>query len=340
MKSRHSWITCTALGSALFIAACGKPPAEDTPAAAGSVDVHATQVRMVQQPRMQLLPATVHPADRAQIAAKVMAVVAADPVVIGRRVQAGDLLLQLQADEIAAQVEQATAGLAQIERNLARERRLLEQNATTPETVRTLEDQLRMATARLSEARTMQGYLSITAPFDGVIVSKHVRRGDLASPGQPLLELEGHDRLEVHTHVPDSLALLELDAVLDVHAKGTTVSARLSEWSPAADPASRTRLAKLVLPEQSSLRSGQYVQVAWPAEPSEALIIPANAVQRIGQIERVFIIDQDALRIRLIRTGARIGDQITVRSGLEAGELIVVDPAATLREGQTARIAS
>lgn len=340
MKLRHSWITCTTLGSALFLAACGKPPAEDTPSASSHVDVYTAQVRMVQQPRMQLLPATVHPADRAQIAAKVMAAVAVDPVVIGRRVQAGELLLQLQADEIAAQVEQATAGLAQIERNLARERRLLEQNATTPETVRTLEDQLRMATARLSEARTMQSYLSLTAPFDGVVVSKHVRRGDLASPGQPLLEIEGHGSLEVHTHVPDSLALVELDAVLDVHTGKTTVKAQLSEWSPAADPASRTRLAKLVLPEVSSLRSGQYVQVAWPAEPSEVMVIPANAVQRIGQIERVFIVDQGTLRIRLIRTGVPVGDQISVRSGLEAGELIVVDPAATLREGQTARVAS
>jgi RND family efflux transporter MFP subunit len=248
--------------------------------------------------------------------------------------------VRLSAEEVDARVDQGRAALARVERNYEREKNLLAQNATTAETVRSLEDELRLTTARLEEALTMQGYKEIRAPFDGRITSKEIRRGDLASPGMPMLTIEGTGQLQVHVQVPDSLSALPHGSAIEVEADGHPLEARLTEWSPAADPASRTRLAKLDLPSGVPVRSGQYVRVNWPAEETTSLWVPATALSRFGQMERVFVVRDGHLQLRLVRTGAARGDYLQVLSGLEKGERVVLNPSSGMRDGQPADIES
>ncbi len=326
----------------LVLAGCGGA-ADRSDRSDGSDRLEAARVSVARvavrvQPRAQWLPGTVHPADQAEVAAKLMATVAEAEFAIGQRVRAGELLVVLEAEEITAQVEQARAALAQVARNLERERGLLAQAATTAEAVRTLEDQLRLARARLAEAETLSGYREIRAPFDGIITSKPVRRGVLAIPGMPLLTIEGMGAMRVHVEVPDSLSAYPPGEPLRVEADGRLLGAVLSEWSPAADPASRTRLAKLDLPEGAPVRSGQYVRVRWPAGEVTALWAPAAAISRMGQMERVFTVQDGRLRLRLVRTGARDGEWVQVLSGLHEGEQVVLHPGAGLRDGQPAQV--
>lgn len=186
----------------------------------------------------------------------------------------------------------------------------------------------------------MQGYKEIRAPFDGRITSKEIRRGDLARPGMPLLSIEGTDQLQVHVQVPDSLSALEYGSTIEVGADGRTLEARLTEWSPAADPASRTRLAKLDLPAGAPVRSGQYVRVNWPADQTTSLWLPEQALARFGQMERVFVVREGRLHLRLVRTGAARGQFLQVLSGLEEGEKVVLNPSSVMRDGQPAEIES
>jgi RND family efflux transporter MFP subunit len=288
--------------------------------------------------RTQALPGTVYPSDLAVIASKIMATIDRIDVVIGEPVTEGQVLIELDAAEIQAQVEQAEAALAQLERNYEREKALLAQSATTAESVRTLEDEIRVARARLSEARIMESYTLIRSPFDGLITAKEVRRGDLASPGVPLLTVEGKGNLEVHVEVPDSLMAVPYGDSVEVQSGSEWVTGKLSEWSPAADPASRTRLAKIQLPSDSPLRSGQYVRVNWPAEEVVSLWMPASALSRMGQLERVFVVEDGALELELIQTGIVQGDQLQVLAGLREGDRLVLSPSSQLLDGQPARV--
>jgi len=340
MKYLYSISTTTLVAAVLLLSGCGHKESEHSTASLPTAPVHTGRVERHTQPRSQWLPGTVHPADQAAVAAKLMATVEEADFSIGQTVPAGEVLVVLKADEIDAQVEQARAALAQIERNYDREKSLLAQSATTAETVRTLEDQRRVAQARLAEAETMQGYTRIRAPFDGTITSKTVRRGDLATPGTPLLTVEGSGQQKVHVQVPDSLSALDYASPVLIEADGRLIESRLTEWSPAADPSSRTRLAKLDLPEEQHLRSGQYVRVSWPAEEVETLWIPAAALSVRGQMERVFVVADGVVRLRLIRTGARMGDLVQILSGLDAGETVVLSPSSSLRDGQPAQIQS
>ena len=326
--------TTTAMG--LLLGGCGSHEGDGETAAPPTVEVRTSAVESSVHEVHQWLPGTVHPSDRAVVAARLMATVEEVAFEIGQHVAEGDFLIGLRADEVDARVAQARAALAQVERNLARERSLLERKATTPETVRTLEDELEKARAALAEAETMLSYTRVTAPFNGIITSKKIRRGDLARPGMPLLTLEGAGDFEVHVQVPDSLSGMEQGARIAIELNGRRTSAELTEWSPAADPASRTRLAKLTLPESTGARSGQYVRVYWPAGETESVWIPDAALSPFGQMERVYVFDGRAVHLRLVKSGLREEGRIQIRSGLRAGERVVLDPAPTLRDGQPA----
>lgn len=326
------------LGGLLLAGCGGEPAAGPEEAALPEVAVELGEVVMRSTIRTQALPGTVYPSDQTVIASKVMATVSRVEVSIGEPVKEDQLLVTLEAREILAQVEQAKAILAQLERNYEREKALLQQSATTAESVRTLEDEMRQARARLAEAETMESYLQVRAPYDGIVTTEGVRRGDLAQPGMALLNIEGRGHLEVYVQVPDSLMTLSYEDAVELEAGGIIFSATLSEWSPAADPSSRTRLAKLQLPADTPLRSGQYVRVNWPAEEVKSLWMPAAALARIGQLERVFLYEDGKLQLQLIKSGRRTGEYLKVLAGLNAGDRVVLSPSNQIKDGQPALV--
>ncbi|MDW7774258.1 MAG: efflux RND transporter periplasmic adaptor subunit [Desulfobulbaceae bacterium] len=280
---------------------------------------------------------TVQPVDRAEIAAKVTGTIEQIPVVLGSRVQQGDLLVKINAGEISARVNQARTLLDQARRNLEREKKLLEKNAATAENVKSLEEAFQFARAAHEEAEVMFGYTVITAPFAGQITRKNVNPGDLATPGLPLLELEDDRKLQVVTAVPEGLVLqLSPGDTLRVSipAAGLAVQGRVAEIAPAADPLSRTAAVKLDIEVDPRLRSGQFARVALPGTGKDAIFVPASAVLVFGQMDTVFVIRDDTARLRLVRTGALMNGVIEILAGLEPGEKVVVRNNAQLLDGQ------
>jgi RND family efflux transporter MFP subunit len=281
---------------------------------------------------------TVRAVQRATVAAKVAGSIASLPLVIGQSVNEGDILLTISAIELTARVSQVRALLLQVERELARERTLQASGAGTVDAVKTLEDRLAQTQAALREAETMWNYAAVRAPFAAVVVKKFVEAGDFAAPGAPLLQLDGRNAFEIEVGLPESLATaLAVGSTLDVAPAETSVRFRASiaELSSAADPSARTMTAKLAVPAGASVRAGQFVRVFIPGSASAALLVPTRAISAFGQMERVFAVgENNRASLRLIKTGAVVGDRTVIVSGLDANERVVVSPPATLRDGQ------
>ena len=263
------------------------------------------------------------------------------------RVGKGQVLVRLQADELNARASQARAQLEQVRRNLARETRLLSQQAATAESVRSLRDAERIAAASLQEAEAMLAYTVITAPYDGVVSKKMVNVGDLAAPGMALLELENTAVLQVRAQAPEEIAgalALETTVPVLLPASGQRLETRLVEIAPAANPAARsvTIILAMAGADSTSLRSGQYLQVLLPGTGgSQRLVVPRAAVSSSGQMERVFVLEADRARLRLVRTGALIGkdgEEIEITGGLDAGELLILNPPAQLSHDQAVQV--
>lgn len=280
---------------------------------------------------------TVQAVEQAEISAKITGNVITLPVDLGTKVKRGDLLAELSAAEISAQVQQAKAQLEQAKRNLAREESLLKKNAATPETVKSLEDSLRIADAAHRATLAMLDFTKITAPFTGIITRKLVSVGDLATPGKPLLHIEEENNLQVLTDIPEAMILkINKGDRLKVFIPSVKLSIEgtVAEVSPTADPSSRTSPIKLRIPNNPQLRSGQFARVTLAMAQAETLVVPSSALVPFGQMERVFVVDNGQAKLRLVRSGARSGGNIEILSGLTEGETVAITGNGNLQDGQ------
>ncbi len=301
------------------------------------IEVSVATAEQIKPLRQTQVMATVEAAQSASIAAKISGNITDLPVRLGSRVKKDDTLVVISADEIKAQVNQARAQLDQVRRNLKREQSLLEKNAATPESVKTLEEQAEIAEAALKEAQTMLNYTIIKAPFDGTITAKPASVGDLATPGRTLLRLESESSLQVITDIPEALVLsLSLGDQLpvEVEAAGVEVTGTITEIAPTADPASRTAPVKLHIPISDKVRSGQFARVSLPGSAGTAIMVPQAAVKPFGQLERIFVVDGDTIRLQLVKTGKHIDDQVEVLSGISGGDRVVVSDHPDLSDGR------
>ncbi|MSU23780.1 MAG: efflux RND transporter periplasmic adaptor subunit [Opitutus sp.] len=321
----------------VFVAGCARPETAGTAAATlPPARVHVAVVQIENLLQLTDVTGTIRPRQRAVLAAKMMGAIAELPVTLGKRVQAGDVLVKLFSADVAARLTQTRAQLNVARRDLDRERELLAQGASTAELVRNLQDRFTGVEAAVRDAEVQLGYTEIRAPFDGVIARKMVQAGDLAAPGQPLLEVEGTVDFEVEAGIPDSFAAaLTAGAALECEAGGITFTGSLREISSTSDATTRSIGVKIAVPAGVAVRSGQFTRVQVPGAAVRTLLVPTAAVSASGQMERVFVLGEgNRAVLRLVKTGATRGGRVEILSGLAAGDRIVIAPPAGLRDGQ------
>ncbi|GAB6192325.1 efflux RND transporter periplasmic adaptor subunit [Desulfocastanea catecholica] len=322
-----------------FLTGCDKnePESAHVPASLPSATVSAAQVTKQKAAHQVAVVGTVQAVERAEISSKITGNIISLPVDLGSKVQQGELLVHLRAGEIAAQGQQAKAQLEQAQRNLAREENLLKKNAATPQMVKSLRDSTKIAEAAYKEALTMLDYARITAPFSGIVTKKISNIGDLATPGKPLLYLEEENNFQVITDIPEAMLLrIHKDDRLPVFIPSVDLSIEgtVAEVSPVADPSSRSAPIKLRIASDPRLRSGQFARVTLTMDEAETLMVPTPAVIPFGQMERVFVVQEQTARLRLVRTGSPGDGHIEILSGLSEGEKIITAGHENLLDGQ------
>lgn len=222
--------------------------------------------------------------------------------------------------------------------------RLLQAAAARQNQMRARIDQ---AKADVANARVYAGYSRITAPIDGVVVSKQADVGYMATPGMPLLTIENNSRYQLHASVEESrLGTIHLNDQVHVvlEALGNTdLLGTVEEIVPAADPATRSYIVKVGLANAGDihLRSGLYGKARFVTGQRKILSVPQTAIAQQGQLTGVFVVDQSGVaRLRLVKTGRVVGDRVELLSGLNDGEEIVSEGIAPLRDGVRVREAS
>ncbi len=334
------WLRPGGLALCLALAAGGCRP--ETPTTAAAVTLPAVKTRVVP---IELLTSsateevvgTVRARLRAAVEAKVPGRIESLRVNPGQTVNAGELLLTLDAREAQARLDSAIAVREQTSRDLERISKLVKEGAVTQADLDATEARHRVALASVSEAETVLGHTRVLAPFKGVITRKLADVGDLATPGRPLLEIEDPLALRFEADVPEALLeRLEMGASFPVRLDSRTnlLAGIVSEVAPVADSVSRTFRVKLDLATVPGLRAGQFGRVAVPTGGTAVPQVPATAVVRHGQMEYVWIVQEGRAQLRIVRTGKVAGDRAEVLSGVTPGETVVMDGAMVIREGQ------
>ena len=333
--------TATLLLEAFALSGCGRkaePVAgQFLPVATVRVQVVESKSRVATEEVVGTVRAKLHSVIEAKVSGKIEQML----VTPGQEVGAGELLVQLDAREIQAQLDQATAVRQQAESDLKRATDLMQQKILSASEYDSTQSKFRVADAAATEAKTLLGYTKVTAPFAGVITRKYADVGDLAAPGKPLLEMEDAHDLQLETDVPEAvIGRLALGDKLDVRVSGVSneLAGVVSEIAPSADPNSRTFLVKLDLALAPGLRAGQFGRVSVPVGETSALRVPVTAVLQRGEMELLFVVADKRARLRIVKTGARVGDEVEIVSGLNSGETVVASGVDQLLDGQPVEI--
>ena len=184
-------------------------------------------------------------------------------------------------------------------------------------------------------AGIMRDYAKLAAPFSGVVITRTVEPGNLATPGAPLLTIEQDGLYRLEASVDESkLASVRVgqavEAVLEADRR---LNARVSEIVPSVDAASRTYIVKLDLPATPNLRTGMFGRAIFPLGVQQVVAVPLAALTERGQLQSVFVVEDGVAHTRLVTTGRRTGNAVEVLSGLTAGEKVVLPVPVGLQDG-------
>ncbi|GBE41982.1 Efflux pump periplasmic linker BepF [bacterium BMS3Bbin10] len=317
------------------------PGTLETAGARDVSQVTGVAVERVVEPAVEWASGTVESARRTTVAARIVTRIERIHVSAGDEVKRGDILVELDAREPQARVQQAQDALkaAKARRDLAiaeleRSRELLARGVTTRQRHDQAISAERIASAdvdragqALEEARAGLSHTVIRAPVAGRVIDRLAEPGDTVTPGAPLLRLYDPAALRVEAPVRESLAVnLSVGDTLKIEMSslGETQSGPIDEIVPYADPGARTLLVKVALPDGSRAFAGMFARIGVPAGMRERLIIPQSAIRRIGQLEFAYVLEKDRVEQRLITTGEGLsGGRIDVLSGLSQGARVV-----------------
>ncbi len=292
------------------------------------------------------LPANLIAKQNTQVASRILANVTSVNVRAGDMVQAGDVIAELdnqdlkaQVRQIEAQVEAVSAQLTQASLQLKRNKALREQGLISVndlDSVQSTFDQLRATKLSYEQQRDQANvtlaYSKIIAPIAGKVVDRMVEPGDLVNPGQAVVALYNPSSIQISSYIPESQAVtLALGQALQVElsALQQVRTARISEIVPLADSAARSFEVKLDLAgdnlDGSGLMPGMYAKVGIDKATRDVIAIDKRYIQQFGQLSKVSVLENNQVSERFVRLGQQLDNNLVVIiSGLSAGEKLVI----------------
>ena len=292
---------------------------------------------------------SISPVQGAMISAELAGTVAEINFQSGALVKKGDVLLKLDVSAEEAQMRSAEADAALAKNDLERARGLAERKVISTAEFDAVQSRYTQKTAAVENMQSAIDKKKIHAPFDGIAGIRAVNPGHMVKVGDPLVSLQGLDRVFVDFSLPqqqladvkpDLPVRVTTDAIPDREFEG-----KLTAVNSSIDPTTRNVSLQATLENQDhALRAGMFarVKVLLP-QKNPTLFIPSTAVSYAPYGNSVFVIEKKTddktkkenliLRQQFIRTGETRGDFVAVTDGLKADEQIVSTGVFKLRNG-------
>jgi RND family efflux transporter MFP subunit len=313
-------------------------------ASAADIPLATLTVEYEQAPRERVWDGTVEAVNQATVSAQTSGRVAEIFYDVDDFVAAGAPIMRFTDTEQRAALDSARGALdeaearaAEAESEFTRVAAMFENGTVARARFEQAQANREAAVARLEAARAglvnaeqQLQYTLVRAPYAGIVSRRHVEVGELVRPGAPLMSGLSLEHVRVVVDVPQSMLepIREIGKA-NVYAADRTIAAESLTFFPVADPATNTFRVRAVLPAGSvTLYPGTFVKVGFVVGETERLLLPESAVVRRSELTAVYVIGNDAVTLRQIRTGRRYGERIEVLAGLAAGEAVAVDPVA------------
>jgi RND family efflux transporter MFP subunit len=319
--------------------------------------VKVTQPKVADAGQSLALPGTLQGYVQSPIAARASGYLTRWHKDIGSRVQAGELLAEIDAPEIDQQLTQAIAARQQAASSLAlatstmeRWEALRKKDAVSQQELderRSNDAQARAnlaaADANVERLRQLESFKRVVAPFSGVITRRNVDVGDLidagGGAGRALFLLTQTDPLRIYVNVPQTYAQLvkpgQEVSVTQAELRGQTFRGQIARTAASIDTATRTMQIEVSLPNRDgTLLPGAFVQVLLPLKASQGTTVATNTLMFRSDGIRVAVVDAEGgVRLRAIKVGRNYGEMVEVLEGLSPSDRVVLNPPDSLNDG-------
>ncbi|MCM4160174.1 efflux RND transporter periplasmic adaptor subunit [Antarcticibacterium flavum] len=300
-------------------------------------------------------PANIEGTINSAVRAKVPGYITRVLVDEGEQVKRGQLLFTLETESLTQDAEAARAAVNAAQVEVDKLVPLVEKNIISEVQLETAKAQLSQAKSNYNSITANIGYANIKSPVDGYVGAINFRSGNLVSPGdaQPLTtvsqaeevyaffamneadyyefmeEAEGNSRQEKLDNMPPVKLILAGDREYKYEGEIKTIN-------PQVDAGTGTVNFRATFPNpEGLLATGNSGRILIPRTYENVMVIPSKATYEAqGRIYTFRLDEGDTVRNTLLQGNKKIGDLLIVQAGINAGDRIVAEGVAKLRDGQ------
>ena len=342
-----------ALALAVTLSACSKPaPKADEVRPVRAIVLSSSNVDVNAEFAGEVVPRVV-----SQLGFRVGGKIVARKVDVGTVVKRGQVLMQLDPQDLQLSQAQAKAALASAETNrdlaraeLKRYQDLREKNFVSQTVLDSKDATYKAAQSNVDAAQAayrgqanQSGYASLLADVDGVVTRIDAEAGQVVAAGTPVVQVARSGDKEVAIGLPeDKVETMRgvKDVVVRLWADPTqALAGKIREISPVADPATRTYQAKVTIPDVPQARLGMTAVVQFVSQTATPQIrVPLTALFNEKSQSSVWVVENGAVQRVAVTVGGVAGNDLLLTSGVKAGQTVVTAGANLLKPGQKVSI--
>lgn len=354
LKQNLGRLAIMAMASALFLGGCAKPvekaeeirPVRVLRLAADNVDA-VTEFSGEVRPRVE-----------SRLGFRVGGKIVARKVDVGSAVKRGQVLMQLDPQDLQLAQAQANAGLNAAESNrdlaraeLKRYQELREKNFVSQAVLdskltayKAAQASYEQAVAAYRNQSNQAGYATLVSDTDGVVTSVDAEVGQVVAAGSPVVRVAQSGEKEIVIGIPED-RVDALRSVSDVRVRtwarpNDIIPGKLREVSPVADAATRTYTAKVSIPDApDDVKLGMTAYVSFATRTADAMLkVPLTALYHDKGQTSVWIVENGTVKLAPVTVAGTAGNDILLAAGVAPGQTVVTAGVNLLMPGQKVKI--
>jgi RND family efflux transporter MFP subunit len=277
---------------------------------------------------------------------------------VGTLVKKGQVLMQLDPQDLQLSQAQALANLRAAETNrdlakaeLQRYQELRSKSFVSQAVLDAKDSTYKAAQANVDAAQAgyrgqsnQAGYASLLADVDGVVTAVDAEVGQVVSPGTQVVRVAKSGEKEIVIGIPED-KVDTLRRIPDVHVRlwadpKNAVIGKIRELSPVADPSTRTYTVKVSIPDSlAEAKLGMTAVVQFASQtPTPQIKVPLTALFYEKSSTSVWVVENGAVKLVPVTIGGVAGNEIVIATGVKPGQTVVTAGVNLLKPGQKVKI--
>ena len=313
-----------------------KEPAQDSVV---RIPVKVSPVKEQQQEINLVKTGSLAPFKEAKVLSTVGGIIQQLRFNLGNQVSEGQVLAVMDTRLMQLDLQKAETNAAKLRRDLDNYTELLQGGAATQEKVNEIRQNYLDAANQVSQVKKQIADAAIKAPTSGTIANKPLEQGVFANAGAEIATIVNLSQAKVQLNLTETEVYQAKQGQLvkittDVYP-GQVFNGKITFISPQADETHNYRVEIIATNNSRTLlRSGTFVYADFTRKTTQTiLVIPREALTESIKDASVYVVQNNVVRQKAIKTGMEVGNMIQVTSGLKAGDVVVTSGQINLKEG-------